>query len=140
VGQQVLVRPDRLQIAEEIQGVLAIDLERVVLTERESLRVQPELQIGGSAAQGQVQGPQGRRQAFEVVGGASIAKVDVVGDARAAHERFSLPADDDELHTVLGEHFAEAFKRALLEPLVQSPAPSARPAVHALPGAPAPSA
>lgn len=51
VCQQILVRPDRLQVPEEIQRVLAIDLEGI-----------------GSAAQRQVQGPEGRGQALEVVG------------------------------------------------------------------------
>src|SRR6266581_255659 len=73
VWQQVLVRPERLQVAEEIQRPLAVDLERVVLAQRERLRVQAELELRWSAAQGQVQSPEGRRQALEVVGGAPVA-------------------------------------------------------------------
>src|SRR2546425_5928485 len=135
VWQQVLVRPEWLQVAEEIQRPLAVDLERVVLAQRERLRVQAELELRWSAAQGQVQSPERRRQALEVVGGAPVAEVHVIRHAGAAHERLGLSANDDELHAVLGQHRAKALKRALLDRLVQSPAPSAQPAVRARPGA-----
>ncbi len=78
VRQQVVVGPDRLQVTEEIKGILAVDLERVVLTERQRLRIEPELQLRGRAAQRQVQGPQCRRQPLQVGGRTPVAEVDIM--------------------------------------------------------------
>ena len=71
------------------------------------------------SAERQAEGPQRRRQTFEVVGRAALTEVDVIRDARAAHEGLGLAAHDDELHVVLGQHGAEPFKRALLARTVQ---------------------
>src|SRR3989442_7125680 len=100
---------------------MTIDYERVVLAERERLRIESEFQLRRRDAERQVESPEGRRQAFEVLRRAAVAEVDVKGDPRAAHERLGLPADHDEFHAVLGEHGAESLKRALCERLVQSP-------------------
>jgi hypothetical protein len=43
MGDQLVVAPDGLQLAEEVEGELAIDLERVVLAQRQRLGVEPEL-------------------------------------------------------------------------------------------------
>src|SRR2546427_1813195 len=138
--QQILIRANRLQVSEKIHGVLAVDLERVVLAQRQCLSVESEPELRRSTAQGELQGSQGRRQPFEVVGCPAVTEIDVVGDTGAAHKGLGLPADDDELHAVLGQEGAEAFKRALLAPLFQWPAPSARPVGPGQPGVPAQSA
>src|SRR5205814_2522246 len=84
--RQVVVRADRLQVAEKIQRILAVDFERVILPQRQRLCVQSKLQLGRSAAKGQVQRRQRGREPLEILGRAPIAQVDVVGDACAAHE------------------------------------------------------
>lgn len=129
------VAADGLQVAEEVEGELTIHLERVVLAQRQRLGVEPELQLGGRATEPQVQGAQGGGKLLQTIGGAPVAQIDVVGDARAAHERLRLAPHDDELHAVVGQEGAEPLKRALLVRLGQSPAPGARRAGLARPAA-----
>src|SRR2546425_11652506 len=110
-------------MAEEIEWVLAVDFERVVLTQSQRRRIQSKLQLRWCSAQRQIQGRERGCQALEVVGGAAIAEVDIVGHTGTPHESFGLAADDHELDAVIGQHGAESLKRALFGRLVQASGP-----------------
>jgi hypothetical protein len=65
--QQVLVRTDRLQVREQVERVFAVDLERVVLTQREAAGVDVELEVGGRAPEREPQRPEYGGEPLEVL-------------------------------------------------------------------------
>ena len=60
---------------------------------------------------------------------APVAKIDVVGDARAPHQQLGLAANDNELDLVREEHLSDLFERALLCIVDHTPSTLARRAV-----------
>src|SRR6266571_6674430 len=110
-GQQILVGAYWLQVGEKVKLILGVDLEGEVRPERQRSGVDAELQVGRRSTQGELQRSQGSRQTLEVLRRATVAQVDVVRHARAAHQRLRLPADHHELDAGIGQQRAEALKR-----------------------------
>src|SRR5262249_51085874 len=110
-GQQIIVCSDGLQIREQVERILAVNIEREVRAERQRLGIEAELQVGRSASEGQFQRLQNASESLEIFGRPAVAKVNVIGDASTAHQSFRLAADHHELDAGVGQERAEPLKR-----------------------------